>query len=156
MKQASSPSPESQLTEFIARYSPEIGAQADAVLARMRKLVPGAIELVYDNYNALVVGFGPTERASDAIFSIALYPRWINLFFFPGFNLPDRDHLLKGSGTTVRRIQLDGVETLDHPAIRALIKEALQRAETPIERKAKSRLVIKSISARQRPRRPSK
>ena len=102
------------------------------------------------------VGFGPNERASDAIFSIALYPRWINLFFFPGFNLPDPDHLLKGSGTTVRRIQLEGVATLDNPAVRALIKEALARAEPPINPKAKGRLVIKSISAKQRPRRPSK
>ena len=114
------------------------------------------IQLVYDNYNALVIGFGPNERASDAIFSIALYPRWINLFFFPGFNLPDPDHLLKGSGTAVRRIQLEGVETLDNPAVRALIKEALARAEPPINPKAKGRLVIKSISAKQRPRRPSK
>jgi len=156
MKQSAAPSPESQLTEFIAKYSPEIGDQAQAVLARMRKLVPGAIELVYDNYNALAIGFGPNERASDAIFSIALYPRWINLFFFPGFNLPDPDHLLQGSGTAVRRIQLEGVETLNNPAVRALIKEALARAEPPINPKAKGRLVIKSISAKQRPRRPSK
>jgi hypothetical protein len=151
-----SPTPESQLNAFIAEYSPEIAAQAHAVLKKMRKLVPGAIELVYDNYNALVIGFGPTERASDAIFSIALYPRWINLFFFPGFNLADPAGLLKGSGTAVRRIQLEGPDTLDRPEVRALIKEALASAETPINRKAKGRLVIKSISARQRPRRPSK
>ena len=68
-----SPTPESQLNAFIAEYSPEIAAQAHAVLARVRKLVPGAIQLVYDNYNGLVVGFGPSERVSDAIFSIALY-----------------------------------------------------------------------------------
>ena len=30
----------------------------------MRAIVPGAIELVYDNYNALVIGFGPTKRAA--------------------------------------------------------------------------------------------
>ena len=30
---------------------------------RMRKLVPGATELVYDNWNGLVVGFAPTARA---------------------------------------------------------------------------------------------
>ena len=60
-------SPEVQLATFIERYTPEIGALARAVLARMRALVPGAVELVYDNYNALVIGFGPTERASDAV-----------------------------------------------------------------------------------------
>ena len=151
-----SATPESQLNAFIARYSPEIASQAQVVLAKMRKLVRGAIELVYDNYNALVIGLGPTERASDAIISIALYPRWINLFFFPGFNLPDPAGLLKGSGTAVRRIQLEGPETLDRPEVRALIKAALARAETPINSKAKGRLIIKSISSRQRPRRPAK
>ncbi|HEU0175429.1 MAG TPA: hypothetical protein VFV58_14300, partial [Blastocatellia bacterium] len=69
--------PEEQLANFIAKYTPEIGARCQATLAKMRDRLPGAIELVYDNYNALVIGFSPTERASDAIFSIALYPRWV-------------------------------------------------------------------------------
>jgi hypothetical protein len=34
----------------------------------MRGYLPGAIELVYDNYNALAIGFGPSEKSSDAIF----------------------------------------------------------------------------------------
>ena len=52
---------------FLARYSPAVAACARGVLVRLRKQVPGAVELVYDNYNALVVGFGATERASDAV-----------------------------------------------------------------------------------------
>jgi predicted RNase H-like HicB family nuclease len=55
---------ENQLAGFIAKYSPEIGTVAYEVLAKMRELTPGAVEMVYDNYNALVIGFGPTERAS--------------------------------------------------------------------------------------------
>jgi hypothetical protein len=39
-------------------------------LAKMRARLPGAVELVYDNYNALAIGFGPTERTSEAVFSI--------------------------------------------------------------------------------------
>ena len=62
---------------------------AKAAVARMRKYVPDAVELVYDNYNALVVGFGPTERASEAVLSIALYPRWVTLFFLQGARLSD-------------------------------------------------------------------
>ena len=34
-------------------------------VSTIRRLVPGAVELVYDNYNFLVVGFCPSERASD-------------------------------------------------------------------------------------------
>ena len=96
---------EQQLEDFIARYAPEIAELAHAVLARMRKRLPGALQLVYDNYsyNALAIGFGPTERASEAIFSIALYPRWVSLFFLRGASLPDPEKPLKGSGSQAGR-----------------------------------------------------
>ncbi len=146
--------PEKQLDDFIARYTPEIDALAQAALARMRERLPGAIELVYDNYNALAIGFGPTERTSDVIFSIALYPRWVSLFFFRSVGLPDPQKLLKGSGKTVRHIVLKDAADLDKPAIRALMKHALERAPGRFDGAATSRIIIKSISAKQRPRRP--
>lgn len=82
--------PRQQFELFLSRYTPEIQHTAKATLAKMRKRLPGSIELVYDNYNGLVVGFGPTERASDAIFSIVMYPRWVTLFFLQGATLPDK------------------------------------------------------------------
>ncbi len=96
--------PEKQLDEFIARFTPEVAHCARAALAKVRKLCPGATELVYDNYNALAIGFAPCERSSEAIFSIALYPRWVNFFFLQGRWLPDPDRLLQGKGSTVRHI----------------------------------------------------
>ena len=147
-------SAEAQLASFMARYTPEIVALASAVLAKMRARLPGALELVYDNFNALVIGFGPTERASDAWFSIALYPRWVNLFFLHGVGLPDPDHRLKGEGNQVRSIRLTTPEVLDEPEVRALMEEALLRARVPPDPDQPRRTVIRSISARQRPRRP--
>ena len=114
-------SPEEQLTGFIGKYTPEIGILAQTVLAKMRAHLPGAIELVYDNYNALVIGFGPTERTSDAVFSIALYPRWVTLFFLQGVGLPDPQKLLKGSGKIVRHIVLKEATDLDKPAVQKLM-----------------------------------
>ena len=87
-----------QLDSFLGKYDPEIAAFAGRALARMRKLVPGAIEMVYDNYNALVIGFCPTERPSEAIFSIVLYPRYVSLCFLQGAGLPDPANRLHGSG----------------------------------------------------------
>ena len=122
----------------------------------MRLRLPGAIELVYDNYNALAVGFGPTERVSEVIFSIAVFPRWLSLFFFQGHGLPDPKKLLKGSGKMARHIVLEGPEALDTPAIRALMDQALAQAIKPLDPTQRHRIVIKSISAKQRPRRPAK
>ena len=122
----------------------------------MRKRLPGAVELVYDNYNALAIGFGPSERASEVIFSIALYPRWVTLFFLQGANLKDPQKLLKGSGKRVRHIVLASHAALDEPGIQALMAQALKSAVVPIDPAGKGRLVIKSISKKQRPRLPKK
>jgi hypothetical protein len=148
-------SAEAQLAGFMAKYNPEIAALASAARKKMQKRLPGAFELVYDNYNALVIGYGPTDRASDAIFSIVLYPRWVTLFFLNGKGLPDPEKLLKGGGVQVRRVVLEDAAMLDSPAIQSLIKAALERSSKQLNAKARSQLMIKSISARQRPRRPS-
>jgi hypothetical protein len=148
-------SPERQLAGFIGKYTPEIQDRALTALAKVRTLLPGAIELVYDNYNALAVAFSPTERVSDVIVSVTLYPRWVSLFFMRGANLPDPQKLLKGSGKTVRHIVLESAATLDTPAVRALIRHAREGAGTPLEPKRSSRTIIKSISAKRRPRRPA-
>ena len=119
----------------------------------MRRRYPTAVRIVYDNYNALVVGFGPSERASEAMFSIAVYPRWVNLFFLRGANLPDPEKLLLGSGNIVRRIMLRTVDDLNVPGVITLMHEAVARAERPFAVEGKGRLVIRAISAKQRARR---
>jgi hypothetical protein len=145
-----------ELDGFLAKFTPEVEASAKDALARMRKRWPGAIELVYDNYNALAIGFSPTERPSDAVFSIAVFPRWVSLFFLQaGTQLFDPKGLLKGSGNQVRHIRLRSAADIDSADVKALMKEALAFAEVRIPRAAtKGRLVIKSVSAKQRPRRP--
>ena len=144
-----------RFTSFLARYSPAVAACARGVLARVRKQVPGAVELVYDNYNALVVGFGATERASDAVLSVALYPRWVTLFFLDGTRLRDPQGLLEGDGKVVRRLTLSGPADVDRPAVKALIRQAVRAADPPVDARARRRMVLKSVSKRQRPRRPA-
>jgi hypothetical protein len=125
------------------------------VLAKLRQLVPNAVEMVYDNYNALIVGFCPGMRPSEAILSIALMPRWITLCFLQGRGLPDPEKRLRGDGNIVRSVRLEnGAKTLDQPDVRTLIGEALQRAKVPIPARQKRQFLIKSVSAKQRPRRP--
>jgi hypothetical protein len=147
--------PKAQLKAFIAKFEPEIAALAEAALAKMRQRLPSAVQLVYDNYNALAIGFGPTERASDAIFSIAVYPKRVNLCFLQGgkSHLNDPNKLLQGSGTTNRFIPLRGVATLDDSAVQNLMAQALLAAKVPLRASSSSRLIIKSVSAKQRPRR---
>lgn len=147
--------PDAQLAAFLSRFEPAVAKQARAALASVRAQLPGATELVYDNYNALAIGFGASERASDAFLSVAVYPRWVTLCFFPGVDLPDPDKLLAGSGSSVRHVQLRDGLTIASPAVKALIAAAHARAKTPVDPHSRRHLVIKSISARQKPRRPT-
>jgi hypothetical protein len=121
----------------------------------MRALVPGAVEMVYDNWNGLVVGFGPTERASEAVLSIIALPDHLTLCFLKGNKLPDPERLLEGSGNIVRHCRLADLADLDKRSIRKLITLAIAQADPPFDPGVKNRLVIKSVSAKQRPRRPS-
>jgi len=147
-------SPEAQLEGFLDKFTPQIAALARAALAQMRARLPGALALVYDNYNALAVGWSPTEKASHVIFSIAVFPRSVTLFFYHGVDLPDPTGRLEGSGHQVRSIRLESVEVLDEPSVVDLMAEARKRAIVPLDPAQPYRLVIKSISAKQRPRRP--
>lgn len=147
-------SAEEQLDRFLDAYSPEVAELARKTLATLRKRLPHAKELVYDNYNALAIGFAPTERASDGIFSIAVYPMHINFFFLQGAKLPDPKGLLEGSGSVARHISKIDEKTLDRADVKAMMATAMKMAEVPFDKKTEYKLVIKSVSAKQRPRRP--
>jgi hypothetical protein len=151
-----STTPARQWAAFLSRYDPAIAKVAKAAIARLRKELPGAVELVYDNYNALVMGFGPTEHASEAIVSIALYPRWVTLFFLQGARLADPARVLKGAGSRVRHIVVSDVAILDQPAVRGLLRQAIAKAPRPIDAKARRRMVVRAVSPKQRPRRPAR
>jgi hypothetical protein len=132
-----------RLEKMIVRRSPEMAKLTKAVLAKLRPRFPGAVELVYDKKRGLVIGFCPDERASNVINSIGVYSKWINLYFFEGDTLPDPDGLLQGSGHTVRNIRITSAADLDRPAVKALMAEALKRADPPLNPKAKRRVIIR-------------
>jgi hypothetical protein len=151
---------QAQLDSFLAKYDPEVETVARRALAKMRKLMPGAIEMVYDNYNWLVIGFSPSERPSDAIFSLVLPPGRVTLCFLQGAGLPDPAKRLQGSGNVVRNIWLYDVgepdaKVLDDPEVLALINVALNRAKVPKPAGARRKLIIRAVAHRQRPRRRS-
>ena len=143
-----------QIAGFLAKYTPEIVAFATDARKRMREEVPGGVEFVYDNYNALVFGYGPSERPSEAVLSLALMPQWVTLCFLKGAKLPDPKKLLRGSGNIVRNIRLAAPQDLEDPDIHGFVRAAIAAAAPSFPGGGAPRTVVKSISAKQRPRRP--
>jgi hypothetical protein len=145
---------EAQLDAFLAKYTPEIAAHARAILRAMKVLVPGACWLVYDNYNALVIAFSASERPAGIVLSVALYPRWVSVFFVHGEQLPDPQGLLRGAGG-IRHVRIDDLAVVRSAAMKRLVKSALKDAAPKIDPRRAHLLVIQSVSKKQRPRRPA-
>ena len=146
---------QAQLDGFIDKFTPEVASLTRALFDRMKRRIPGAVIPVYDNYNALAIGFGATDRVKDVVLSLAVMPRWVTLCFMWGVRLADPHHLLKGEGSQIRHVRLMTADAMDDPRIDALIADALAKADRLIDPAEPHRLVIKSISAKQRPRRPA-
>ena len=148
-------SPEALVRAFIAKFSPENRALIRAVRKALRKRFSAAYELAYDNYNFFVLGYSPTERPSDAVVSMAAGANGVGLCFIRGASLPDPKKVLLGSGRQTRFLRVPSVDVLARPEVKALLAAAVAESRVPFRDAARPTLVVRSISAKQRPRRSS-
>jgi Domain of unknown function (DU1801) len=144
---------EQQLAGFIEKFDSKNAALIRSVRKVLRKRLPTANELVYDNYNFFVIGYCSTERPSDCILSIAAGANGVGLSFYYGATLPDPHGLLLGSGSQNRFIRIESAATLTNPEVEELIAAAIEQTEEPLPGTGSGKLVIRSISKKQRPRR---
>ena len=146
---------ERRIESFVAKYTPVIAGQLRDARQRLRAHFPRGVEMVFDNYNALVFGIGPTDRTRESFISIAGYPKWVTLFFLDGASLHDPDGLLEGEGKHVRGIRLKTPADMDAPAVAALIAQAIATRREALAAAAPLSTVIKAEVEKQRPRRPA-
>ena len=152
-KPATCAPPAKQLAGFIAKFDPRIARVIRSARQALRKQHPTANELVYDNYNFFVIGFSTTERPSDCMFSLAANAKGVGLSFYYGSTLPDPHRILLGSGTQNRFLRLESAATLGKPDVRELLLAAVAQADPPLPSSGRSRLIIRSVAVKQRPRR---
>jgi hypothetical protein len=155
-RQAAPPSQndvEAQLKRFVDKFAPDHQRLIRAARRTLRRRFPTATELAYDNYNFFVIGYSPTDHPSDAIVSIAAAANGVGLCFIHGARLPDPKKILLGSGKQTRFIRLDSAAVLERPEVEALLAAATAAAKTPFPASGRGKLVVRSVSAKQRPRR---
>lgn len=145
---------EQRIAGFLSPYAPALATATQVCRSKLHSLFPRGYELVYDNYNALVFAFASTDRSTGAILSVAAYPRWVTLFFADGVQLADPHSLLQGDGVRVRGIRLQSPDDLDQPNVRQLIAQALAPHQQALADAPPLQTLVKSVSAKQRPRRP--
>ena len=143
---------ERQLAKFIAKFEPKHRALIGAVRRALRRRLPAANELVWDNYNFFVIGYSATERPSDSVLSLAAGANGVGLSFYRGASLPDPHGILLGEGKQNRFIRLESARVLARPEVEALIAAAVAQMKTPLSKTGRGRLIVRSVSAKQRPR----
>ena len=141
-----------QVAGFLAKFEPRMAKLIREVRAALRKRFPTANEIVYDNYNFFVIGYSPTERPADYIVSLAANAKGLGLSFNHGATLPDPHKLLLGSGKQNRFIRLPSADRLKEPEVVALLAAA-EAQEPQLAESGKDATIIRSVSAKQRPRR---
>lgn len=147
------PSATAQLRNFIGKFDPVHQKLIRAVRKELRKRFPGAYELVYDNYNFFVIGYSTSEKSSDAVISLTANSSGVGLCFIRGARLPDPDKILLGSGNQTRFIRLPAVNTLKARTVVRLLKAAESQSRIPFTKTDHGRVIVRSVSAKQRPRR---
>jgi hypothetical protein len=132
------PPPSPEYLQFLSPFAPGIVELALATRRLVLEEAPGAVELIYDAYNAVVSGYSFTGRPSDAFIHIPVYANWVNLGFHRGSELDDPARVLQGSGRWVRHIRIAQPADLDRPVVRAFVQAAVARAKRPDAASAKS------------------
>jgi hypothetical protein len=151
---------EAQIESYFAKYEPSMVKLGKALRAKLRARLPGVFEIVYvyENQNALVISYSPTEHGYEAVCSISVYPHLVKLGFGKGAELSKSDpkKLLQGRGKTARYLELSSVADFDRAEIEVLIADAVTLAKLRLHPDAKGAVIIKAEALKQRARRATK
>jgi hypothetical protein len=145
-------SAEKQLAKFISKFDAKNQKLIRSIRRALRRRLPTANELVWDNYNFFVIGYSATERPSDSVLSLAAASNGPGLSFYRGATLPDPHGILQGSGVQNRFVRLESAKMLARPEVEALIAAAVAQMRVTLPKTGRGKLIIRSVSAKQRPR----
>ena len=111
---------------------------------------PHCNELIYDNYNAVALGWSPTEKLNDTFCSIAIYGnKDVHFGFYWGSQIADPEKQLLGNGSQYRYIKVKTLADFPEPYITALVADAYAYSMSKLKVDAvliKGKTIVKSIS----------
>ncbi|SEO55249.1 hypothetical protein SAMN05192574_10960 [Mucilaginibacter gossypiicola] len=141
---------------FLRMFPSEVRERALWLRDFVWDLYPQANELIYDNYNALAVGWSPTEKMSHIFCSFAIY-RGINynthFGFYWGSELSDPQKLLIGEGRQYRYLLVNDVEAFPQQEIKKLVDEAWQNSLAKVKEPkqiTQGKTIVKMVSDNKR------
>jgi len=121
----------------------------------IRRRYPRTHELIYDNYNAVAIGWSLTERLGQTFSSIAVFRtnENVHLGFYRGMQLKDPKKLLLGKGNQYRYLLVKNKRDFPRDYAVELMQEAFVQALALAKNPALPRegtTVLKSVSPKKR------
>lgn len=113
---------------------------------------PQANELIFDNYDNIILGWSPTEKVGHASCAVAVDRSNNNVYFgfYNGAELADPEKLLMGNGKRYRYIQIDDIDDFPKAYITRLLNEAWVsslRKVTNYKQIVNGKTLVKSVLA---------
>ena len=141
-----------ELKSFLKPFPAEVQKTTLYLRKFVWDMLPDANELIYDNYNALVIAFSLSDRAGNVICSIATYAKYCNFGFLPGTDIPDPRKLLKGTGSMYRYIRVGSIDDFPVEDMKKMLADARINAGAKMkkEQTLKGVTMVKAISPKKR------
>jgi hypothetical protein len=109
---------------FLKGYPPPVREIAVKAREVILSVMPNATEKVYPGWK--VIQYGTAADMKTVFAAISPQRERVNLGLAKGVDLPDPDGLLEGDGKAIRHVKLTSPEAAGAPAVRELIRGALQ------------------------------
>ena len=138
--------PGKELVQFLKPFDRQVRELALALRSVVIEELAPCHENIYDAYNALALGYGPTDRLKDGICHIAVYAHHVNLGFNQGATLDDPHKVLLGSGKKIRHIRISEPSDVKRPEVRTYLRSARKQAGHVVSGR-KSKKVVSTVKA---------
>ena len=140
-----------ELLRFLSAFDDEERKLALWLREFVWDLYPNTNELIYDNYNALAIGWSPTDRVGHTFCSIAIgrTSKNVHFGFYRGSEISDPKKILIGNGKQYRYILVKNEKGFPKTYIKKLVKDAYMNSLAMVKDKKqiiKGATITKSIS----------
>jgi hypothetical protein len=153
--------PSKDLLKFLKPFPKEIQERALYLREFIWGLYPMANELIYDNYNALAIGWSPTDKVGHTFCSIAVGRTSHNVHFgfYWGAEIRDPKKMLIGAGNQYRYLLVTSIADFPKEYVEELMKKAFTNSLAKVKDESQiieSRIFTKSVSTVKRVKKPAK
>jgi hypothetical protein len=140
------------LAELVARHCSGHADLLAALRDRLRRLMPGAVEILYDYGDGLAISYAPSDKGYEGVLVLRSHAEGLRLYVNRAAERGDVQPLHKVRRGQAQYLRIDGPEMVDRPEIADLLRAAIALADPPFRAGAAGRVILSPALAKGRAR----